>query len=175
MSQNTNSTDSTQKESDTGPNPGLAFTAVWSEQMFVFNSSSSYLIRSLCSQTSPSGPLGCKLPHGQFDGLLFEFFHYFFNSWHVGAANGEVATGGTHLIAHLTLLAHEAVSLSPRCYSVLPWVQQAPVITISSWRHKHWKLTLFVGKCCSCHGYHWVRRWADFKNTKQLVLSKLIC
>ncbi len=100
--------------------------------MFVFNSSSLFFIQSLCSQTSLSGPASLELPDGQSDGLLVEFFHYFFDPRQVGAADDEVAPGGAHLIAHLALLAGEAVALRPGCYSVLSRVQQAPVIAISS-------------------------------------------
>lgn len=100
--------------------------------MFVFHSSSLFLIQSLCSQTSLSGPASLELPEGQPDGLLVEFLHDFFDPRQVGAADGEVAPGGAHLVAHLALLAGEAVALSPGCYSVLPWVQQAPVITVGS-------------------------------------------
>lgn len=67
--------------------------------------------------------LRLELPVGQFDGLLVEFFHDFFDPRQVGAADGEVARARAHLVAHLAFLAGEAVALSPGCYSVLSRVQ----------------------------------------------------
>lgn len=93
--------------------------------------------QSLCSQTSLSGPASLELPEGWSDRLLVESFHDFSDSWQVAASDDKVALGGTHLVAHLTLLTAEAVALSSGGYSVLSGVQQAPVITISSWKQTH--------------------------------------
>lgn len=135
------------EESDRGPDTGLEFTPVWSEQMFVCNSSSIFLVQSLCSHASFPGPASLELPDGQPDGLLVEFFHYLFDSWQVGASDGEVAPGGAHLVAHLALLAAEAVALSPGRHSVLSWVQQAPVVTIRRWKPTHINTFDFTD-CC---------------------------
>lgn len=177
-SSNTNSADSTLEESDTGPNPGLGVhpSLIRADVYFYFILPRSFLVQSLCSQTSRSGPASLELPDGQSDGLLVEFFHYLFDARQVGASDDKVAPSGAHLVAHLTLLDGEAVALCPGRYPVLPGVQQAPVIAISSWKHtqnKHfcvevllaylWKLWLIATVIFFHLVQHRVRLPADYE------------